>query len=104
MIMVRKKAQSTLEYLIFLIIIMGAFAATSNYIKRGLQGKWKAAVDDLGDQYDPRATNSLTNYTLTGESSTTIKTFNAVGGIWTQRTDLSNSVEQRTGTSVVGGY
>ena len=29
-----------------------------HYFKRGLQGRWKGAMEELGDQYDPRTTNS----------------------------------------------
>ena len=47
----RKKGQSTLEYAILIIIIIGALLSIQVYIKRGIQGRWKAAVDDLGEQF-----------------------------------------------------
>ena len=63
-----KKGQSTLEYTILLIIVMGAFLGVSNYFKRGVQGRWKSAVDDFGDQYDPRATNSWIRHVISSNS------------------------------------
>lgn len=48
-----KKAQSTLEYAILIIIIIGALLAVQTYIKRGIQGKLKTSTDDIGDQFSP---------------------------------------------------
>jgi len=49
----RKKGQSTLEYAILIVIILGALIAIQQYIKRGVQGRMKSATDDVGDQYSP---------------------------------------------------
>ncbi len=100
----QKKGQITLEYIIIIIIVMGALLAISNYFKRGLQGRWKAALDDLGDQYDPRAANSSLRYTLVSNTMTTIIATNAMGGFWTQRTDDTTSTERKQGTVSVGSY
>ena len=103
MIFFKKRGQSTLEYIVLLIIILGVFAATSNYIKRGLQGRWKAAVDDFGDQYDPRLANSVINYTLTSQSSSLIQVVNAVNTNHrvTQRSDVSSTLETKTGKTSI---
>jgi cytoskeletal protein RodZ len=47
----RKKGQSTLEYAILVIIIIGALLSIQVYIKRGVQGRLKSAADDIGDQF-----------------------------------------------------
>lgn len=47
----RKKGQSTLEYAILVIIIIGALLSIQVYIKRGIQGRLKGAADDIGDQF-----------------------------------------------------
>ncbi len=99
-----KKGQSTLEYTILLIIVMGAFLGVSNYFKRGVQGRWKSAVDDFGDQYDPRATNSWIRHVISSNSVTTVVAVDMVNGFWTFRTDNSNTLETKTGSSIVGGY
>ncbi len=99
-----RKGQTTLEYIVLIIIVMGALLTISNYLKRGLQGRWKAAMDDTGDQYDPRTADSSVRHTLAQSTNTVIVTMNDVGGYWTQRTDNSLSTERKTGTVSVGAY
>ena len=53
----KKKGQSTLEYAILMIIIIGALLAIQQYIKRAYQGRLKSASDDIGDQFSPGNTN-----------------------------------------------
>ena len=53
----KRKGQSTLEYAILIIIIIGALLAAQPYIKRGVQGRLKSATDDIGDQFSPGNTN-----------------------------------------------
>ena len=73
-----KKGQSTLEYAILIIIIIGALLAIQNYIKRGLTGRLKQATDDIGDQhsvgnsnvYKKRTVLSTTNDTNLSGSAT----------------------------------
>ena len=48
-----RKGQSTMEYAILIIIIIGALLAVQVYIKRGIQGKMKSSADDIGQQYSP---------------------------------------------------
>ena len=57
--MYNRKAQTILEYTVILIIILGVMIAMKNYVKRGIQGLWKSAADDVGDQYDPQHINSI---------------------------------------------
>ncbi len=53
----RKKGQSTLEYAVLIIIIIGALLSIQVYIKRGIQGRLKGAADDIGDQFSVGNTN-----------------------------------------------
>ena len=55
----RQKGQSTLEYAILIIIIVGALLSIQVYIKRGIQGKLKSSADDIGDQFSPGNTNVI---------------------------------------------
>ena len=55
----KKKGQSTLEYAVLIIIIIGALLAIQQYIKRGVQGRLKAATDDIGDQFSVGNTNVI---------------------------------------------
>ena len=108
MLKLNRKAQSILEYTILVIIVIGVFVAMNQYIKRGIQGRWKSATDDFGDQYDPRLANGVTKYTTVANSSTTVETINGidpdtgVDGSWTNRVDESHSVEKKTGNMTVG--
>ena len=72
----RKKGQSTLEYAILIIIIIGALLSIQVYIKRGVQGRLKQASDDIGDQFSVGNQNTLLTTTTT---STTQDTF--TGGV-----------------------
>jgi len=47
----KKKAQSSLEYAILIIIVLGALLSIQMYIKRGIQGRLRSATDDIGEQY-----------------------------------------------------
>ena len=104
MLRTRRKGQSTLEYIVLIIIVLGALLAISNYFKRGLQGRWKAALDDMGDQYDPRVADSSIRHTLVQSTNTSIIALNDAGGFWTQRTDESLSTERKQGNVAVGAY
>ena len=53
----KMKAQSTLEYAVLIIVIIGAMLAIQTYIKRGVQGRLKSSADDIGDQFSPGNTN-----------------------------------------------
>ncbi len=99
-----KRGQTVLEYVVLIIIVLGALLAISNYFKRGLQGRWKAAMDDMGDQYDPRVADTSLRHTLVQTTNTSIIAINQAGGFWTQRTDESLSTERKTGTVSVGSY
>ena len=104
----QRKAQGTMEYLVLTTIILAVFLTMGNYFKRGVQGRWKSAVDDIGDQYDPRATCSSITQELASNSETRVTTVSASmfgqNGVWTMREDHSNTLETRSGGTVVGAF
>ena len=102
----RAKGQSTIELTVLLIIVMGALLAGQVYFKRGIQGRWKTAVDELSEElYDPFLTDSNITYRTASNSTIDITSIEAGGGsYWTMRIDATNSVDTREGTHVVGGY
>ncbi len=99
-----KYGQTTVEYALLLIVIMGAFLTVQNYMKRGIQGRWKESVDSLGDQYDPRTANTDIRHIISSSTNTTIMALNTDGGFWTKRTDVSSSAEQKVGSTTVGAF
>jgi len=70
----QKRGQSTLEYAVLIVVIIGALLTIQVYIKRGVQGRLKSAADDIGDQYSDGNTNVLQH---TQRLSNTVETFNA---------------------------
>ncbi len=104
--MLNRKGQSILEYTVIVIIILGVVIAMKDYIKRGIQGRWKSATDDFGDQYDPQHVNSSIMYAtqVNSESLATVVNGSDSGeqGQWTSRQDLSNSLETKTGSTQIG--
>ena len=68
----KAKGQSTMEYAILIIIIIGALISIQVYIKRGVQGRLKSAADDIGEQFSPGNTNW---FTTTVSKSNTRETF-----------------------------
>lgn len=48
-----RQGQTTLEYAILVVIVIGALLTIQNYLKRGIQGRAKSSTDDMGSQYDP---------------------------------------------------
>ncbi len=93
--------QSLIEYSVLTIVILAVFLAMNMYVKRGIQGRWKAAVDEFGDQYDPRVANSLVNYVLKSASNTMVDAVTDAAGQKTIRTDTTNSVETKGGQTTV---
>ncbi len=98
------KGQSMAEFVTIIIIVLGAFVSAQIYIKRGLQGRWKAAIDDLGDQYDPLAANSNFYYRMVSSANTSVITMNSAEGLWSKRTDRSISTERKEGYFGSGPY
>lgn len=69
----KKRGQSTLEYAVLIVVIIGALLTIQTYIKRGVQGRLKSAADDIGDQYSDGNQNEIRT---TKRSSSVAETFN----------------------------
>lgn len=82
----QRKAQSTLEYAILVVIIIGVLLAIQVYVKRGLQGRLKSATDDIGDQY---SLGDGGNYEKVVKTSSKIID-NTSSGTTTSNTEYSN--------------
>lgn len=80
--LIKRRAQSTLEYALMIAVVVGALIAMQVYVKRGLQGKLKSATDDIGEQYSPGYTTGVVTV-----DSTTNTHENLAGGVTT-----SNSI------------
>ena len=93
-----------MEFLILMTVILAAFLSIGNYFKRGVQGRWKTAVDELGEQYDPRTGNTMLVHRIISNTDTQIISLNTTGGWWTSRRDMTNVVETKSGHVSAGSY
>ena len=102
--MFKKKAQSTIEFTMLIVIVIGVLLAAGPYVKRGIQGRWKAAADDLGDQYDPRTSDTMIRHVLIANQEMRVKVVNQENplGVWTNRTDISDTMEFKQGDVIIG--
>lgn len=66
------RAQSTLEYAIIIMVVVGALLAMQIYMKRGLEGKLKDSSDNIGAQYS--AGNVSSSHTTTTDTTSEEKT------------------------------
>ncbi|MFA6349799.1 MAG: hypothetical protein WCY12_02580 [Candidatus Omnitrophota bacterium] len=69
----KKRGQSTLEYAIIIAVVVGALLAIQVYVKRGVQGRFKQAADDIGEQFSAgKGTYNTTakSYTASNEMTT----------------------------------
>jgi hypothetical protein len=90
----RKKGQSTLEYAVLIIIIIGALLSIQVYIKRGIQGRLKSATDDIGDQFSVGNQNVVKTHHV---NSVTAEEFGGTLGQGVSQTRMIN-VEQTRDT------
>ncbi len=66
----KRTAQSTLEYAVLVVVVIGALLSIQHYLRRGISGKIKGSTDDISqEQFEMNATNY--NKTTTTYSSTT---------------------------------
>jgi len=99
-----RQGQTMVEYVVLLIIVIGSFIGIQNYMKRGLQGRWRDAVDSLGDQYDPRTASTSLLQSIYSNTNTQITALNTAGGYWTSRVDNSLTIERKAGMTTMGAY
>ncbi len=97
-----QKGQMSLEYVAVLIILVGALLAMQNYFKRGIQGRMKASVDSVGEQYDPLTTTGDITQRVQGTTTTTVTVVGTPdGGKETIRSDNSSMTETKSGSVTV---
>ncbi|OGX19787.1 MAG: hypothetical protein A3K83_07280 [Omnitrophica WOR_2 bacterium RBG_13_44_8b] len=96
-----KRGQSTLEYAIIVVVVVGALIAMQWYIKGGYQGKLRQASDDMGRQFSPTntATNESTTITSTNTENWGGGSYGGAGGT---DTVSSNAVNLNVTQTVAG--
>ncbi|MDP8259867.1 MAG: hypothetical protein P9L96_02535 [Candidatus Gygaella obscura] len=59
----KNKAQTIIEYAVFVAFLVAAVIAIQVYFKRGVQGRIRQTADEIGSQYDPE--NTISNWQTT---------------------------------------
>lgn len=80
-----------MEYAILLSLILAALVIMQVYIKRGYQGRLKQDADEVGQQYSPGHTTSLTQ-SRTDSASTSC----TGGNCWNQNIPYGMTVTNST--------
>lgn len=65
-----RSGQNLLEYGVFLALIIASLLIMQIYIKRSYQGRLKAEADQVGQQYAPKHTHSLSTVNSTSDTLT----------------------------------
>jgi hypothetical protein len=99
-----ERGQSTLEYAVVIMILLGAFLATQTLIRRGVIGRWRASMDEHSEQYDLKEGSSSVRETLLTNSLTRVFSLNAAGGTFLMRQDDLRTQELKTGFEGVAAY
>jgi len=94
---IKKKGQSTLEYVILTGFVVAALIAMGVYMKRSMQGKLRESSDQIGEQYS--AYNTASNYVTT--SNLVQRETQSAGGAST--VTYTTNTQNKTGSETVAG-
>ena len=98
----KNRGQSIIEYSMLIMIIIAVLLSVGNYFKRGVQGRWKASVDELGDQYNPKTATGTIIHTIDSNANTNVWAVDLGGGsLQTFRTDSAHSKETKIGSMLI---
>jgi cytoskeletal protein RodZ len=96
------RAQSSLEYMLIVAIIVAGLLSMSVYIKRAQQGNFRQSADQLGGRYDPKRTISDVIQKMYEVEITTVETDVekvSVGGRTRNKLTSTTNAETQGGTS-----
>ena len=101
-----RRAQSTIEYAVLAVIVVGALLAMQIYFKRGVMGHHREAADKIGDQFSPAHTVSAftttRNVTRVEDAQATGQVTSTVQGQEQQSRTGTEHVEQESQEKVFG--
>lgn len=72
MIKMTRKGQNFMEWTLVITCVVGALLGMQFYVKRALQGRLRAAGDQIGEQYEPGRMSGTLTKTITRASVTTM--------------------------------
>lgn len=97
-----KKAQSSLEYTLIIAVFVAALISIQAYVKRGIQGNFRAIANDIGTPYEPK--NTTSSKTISGKSKSVVKVTTSEAGdkLETKVTSEDASSDRTKGWEKVG--
>jgi Flp pilus assembly pilin Flp len=98
------KAQSTLEYAIIIAVVVGALLAIQVYVKRGVQGRFKQAADDIGEQFSAQQGTYTTTTCSAVTSNEVTAPKNAWGEVMSQTTSDVSQTQNVVSTANLEAY
>ncbi|MCG8430879.1 MAG: hypothetical protein MJA29_06890 [Candidatus Omnitrophica bacterium] len=99
--MKNKRAQTTIEIALLIMLVVAALLAMRVYIKRAFQGAYRQTADSVGEQYDPRATTSSITYSHTGTTVTLSDSVQEGGETNSTSVSVMDESTDRTGTETL---
>ncbi len=90
----RRRGQSILEYAMIVAVVVAAFLAIQIYMKRGVQGKLRSSVDDIGGQFEAAKTKVVSE---TNRAGITVEETSL--GVTTVSTGTGSSAKAEVSTS-----
>ncbi|MDD5019651.1 MAG: hypothetical protein PHH75_04605 [Candidatus Omnitrophica bacterium] len=106
-----RRGQTIVETAVLLTLIIFAFIAMQTYLKRGLQGRLRGAIDGIGEQYDPYDTTSEYNMIHESDITTTSESSEEMyvdpmswGGQYQNRVVTMVHVETHYDNSIKNGF
>ena len=84
-----QRGQSVLEYALLLGVVIAVIVALQLYFKRGLQGRWKEASDQIGEQFTTNETYTIQTRQQSSREETTGTANEINANNWSQSKVLS---------------
>ena len=98
----RQRAQSSLEYAVMITAVVAALIGMTIYLKRGIQGRLRGSVEEIGAQYDPGKTTGQMTVTSTGKTKTVVETKSVNNKLeTTTTTNVESEKDERHGKETV---
>ncbi|MBN2097054.1 MAG: hypothetical protein JW714_01095 [Candidatus Omnitrophica bacterium] len=105
----KNKGQSSLEFALVLICIVGALIAMRIYVVRALQGRFRQAADQIGEQYELGHTHGTLTTTINKQVRNEVESHVEIGSreglhgyASRSREFIEHDDTTRTGTETVG--
>jgi len=90
--LIKRKAQSTLEYALVIAAVIAALLAINTYMKKGVQGRLKESSDQIGRQFDATGAYTSAWKAASGGTSKTTETRAANTGNTTSTVETGETI------------